>query len=82
MSGPPGGVEFGNLFTRVNATTVFASLELWSDLGQASIECAACGSGELMRARDGMKGVPFTLTDLIVRLEAHLPNCQGHQEQL
>jgi hypothetical protein len=75
MSGP--SIEFGELHTRVSAVVAFAELELWADSGQAVIECAACGSGELMRARDGFKGKPFTLTDLIVRLEAHLPQCHA-----
>lgn len=72
MSGPM--AEDVKAYVGVEIAPAYAELELWGT-DQATIECKECGSGQLMKA--GFRGKPFTVVDLVVAIEAHLPHCRG-----
>lgn len=61
------------LFTRTAAETAYWPLRMWADRGIAGVECGECSSGVLLVASEADR--PFVITDLIVRLEAHISTC-------
>jgi hypothetical protein len=77
VTGP--NAETVRLATPINLEAAHWQLELWADPSgghlRANVECMECGSGQLLRAE--FQGEPFTVLDLVAKIEAHLPQCHG-----
>ena len=77
MSGP--WAETGPLHVRTSADVALWPLELWTDGGEAHIECGECRSGELIVAK--VRGRSFMLADLAARVEEHIGKCSGARDR-
>lgn len=71
MSGPY--AEIARLHIRTSVDVALWPLRLWSDRGEAHIECGECDSGDLLVAQ--VKGRDFVIADLTTILEQHLQQC-------
>jgi hypothetical protein len=71
MSGP--WAETRPLHIRTSLDVSLWPLELWTDGGEAHIECAECGTGGLLVAK--AKAKPFVIAELTAQVEAHIAQC-------